>query len=89
LHVFGTDTEEHTEIINNIKFKNRFGFALKLGSSYAFNDNLSLGLDLTMQKVKAKNKKARIDNERSLSAGKLAKFKCNLYTIGATLTYTF
>jgi len=86
--VYKTDKENDIRLINNIKFKNSFGLALKLGSSYAFNDNLSLGLDLTMQKVKAKNKKARIDNG-FLSVGKLAKFKCSLYTIGATLTYTF
>jgi len=91
LHVVDPQDPDEDDIkdTNNVKFKNSFGLILKAGANYAFNENLSLGLDVTMQKVKAKNKRYTDINKKTYSAGELAKFKCNLYTIGATLTYTF
>jgi len=79
LHVYSDlTTEEAIKELNGIKFKNKIGLMLKAGANYIFNQNLSLGLDLTMQKVKAKDKKYKV-----------VKFKSNLYTIGASLNYTF
>jgi len=84
LHVYvapqdGADlTAEQLNAVNSEKFKNKVGLILKAGANYVFNQNLSLGLDFTMQKVKARAKDS-----------KAIQFKSNLYTIGASLNYTF
>lgn len=80
-------TENNVKEANSFKFRNRIGFVAKASVNYVFNYNLALGIDLKMQKVKAKNKKGSIAGTE-IAKG-IAKFKCNLYTIGATLTYTF
>ena len=81
LHVCDTSkstSKEGIEIAASYKFKNKVGLILKAGANYVFNQNLSLGLDVTMQKVKAQAKHL-----------KAVQFKSNLYTIGASLNYTF
>ena len=91
LHMYDIDTGDikpEVDAVNSVKFKNKFGFVAKASVNYVFNDNLALGIDFKMQKVKAKNKKLHVDNVYEVAKG-TAKFKCNLYTIGATLTYTF
>ena len=90
LHMWDNDLmrEEEVDMITSVKFRNKVGFIAKASANYVFNDNLALGIDLKMQKVKAKNKKLRMDDVGEAVKG-FAKFKCNLYTIGATLTYTF
>ena len=90
LHMhFGNLNNDDTEVneANSFKFRNKFGFVAKASVNYVFNDNLALGIDLKMQKVKAKSKKGSLAGNE-IAKG-VAKFKCNLYTIGATLTYTF
>ena len=83
------DDTSDTEVneANSFKFKNKFGFVAKASVNYVFNDNLALGIDFKMQKVKAKSKKGSLAGNEIVKG--FAKFKCNLYTIGATLTYTF
>lgn len=81
------DDDTEVKEVNSFKFRNKIGFAAKASVNYVFNDNLALGIDFKMQKVKAKNKKGSV--ARSEVKKGIAKFKCNLYTIGATLTYTF
>lgn len=93
LHMYDADVmaannKDLTDALNSVKFRNKIGFVAKTSVNYVFNDNLALGIDLKMQKVKAKNKKLYVDRVADLAKG-IAKFKCNLYTIGATLTYTF
>ena len=93
LHMYDADVmaannKDLTDALNSVKFRNKIGFVAKASVNYVFNDNLALGIDLKMQKVKAKNKKLYVDRVADLAKG-VAKFKCNLYTIGATLTYTF
>ena len=89
LCLLSEDLDGDTEVneANSFKFRNKFGFVAKASVNYVFNDNLSLGIDLKIQKVKAKSKKGPLAGNE-LAKGN-SKFKCNLYTIGATLTYTF
>ena len=80
-------TEDGVASRHSVKFRNKVGFVAEASVNYVFNDSLALGIDFKMQKVKAKNKK--FGNDVYEAEKGEAKFKCNLYTIGATLTYTF